>query len=98
VAVYILRRLQGDPPGRAGQELGDVVTLGLSDMGLNIGLRSSRVIACHDCDRCGAAELPGAPDWLTDLALSLGVSRTDRDPMTDPDEGLRQPDWRGAVR
>jgi bacteriocin biosynthesis cyclodehydratase domain-containing protein len=98
VARDMLRRLQACSPGRTGPELGDVTTIRLSDMGLNIGLRSSRVIACHDCDRCGEAGLPGAPDWLTDLALSLGVSRADRGPMKDPDEDLVHPDWNGAVR
>lgn len=98
VAQDMLRRLQGNAPGQAGPGPGDVTTVRLSDMGLNIGLRSSRVIACHDCDRCGDGGLPGAPDWLTDLALSLGVSRADRGSGMEPDEDLLQPDWRGAVR
>jgi bacteriocin biosynthesis cyclodehydratase domain-containing protein len=72
VAADMLRRLKDDPAAPADDDPGDVATLRLSHMGLLIGLRSSRVVSCHDCGRCGTAERPGASAWLTDLVLRMG--------------------------
>jgi bacteriocin biosynthesis cyclodehydratase domain-containing protein len=76
---------------------GDVTTIGLSDMGLSVGMRSSRVIPCHDCDRCGTAGPPGDLGWLTEVALST------RAQAADPGWDESQPDSlpaevSGAVR
>jgi bacteriocin biosynthesis cyclodehydratase domain-containing protein len=97
IAHDAVRSLLEDSPSQAAPEPGSVSTIRLADMGLSLGLRSSGVIACHDCDRCGVAALPGASDWLIDLALSLNADRADRDPI-DPHEDVRQPDSTWAAR
>lgn len=95
--AMLSRPQEEEAPGHASRDGGDVTTIRLSDMGLGVGLRSSRVIPCHDCDRCAAAGPPSGPGWLTELALSLRADSADRG-MDESQPDLLSADASGAAR
>ena len=50
-----------------GRTAGEITTIQL----LRGGQRGSRVVACHDCDRCGGRGAAGRTGWLMKLSATL---------------------------